>query len=186
MFYIHERIFPTDLCRLQEMAEKERKILVAVDEGDESSYALSWCLNNLISHHDPKDTLVLLYAKTTRPVHSAMDSTGYIFSDSVVTAMEKYADEVAQSVMDKATRLCKESNGQVKVETVVERGDPRDVICDVAERLMVDFLVIGSHGYGVIKRAFLGSVSNHCAQKVKCPVMIVKKPKSNGAESSDH
>jgi len=27
-------------------------------------------------------------------------------------------------------------------------------------------------------RAFLGSVSNHCAQNVKCPVLIVKKPKS--------
>ena len=27
-------------------------------------------------------------------------------------------------------------------------------------------------------RAFLGSVSNHCAQNVKCPVLIVKRPKS--------
>lgn len=35
---------------------------------------------------------------------------------------------------------------------MVEHGDPRDVICEVAERLKVDFLVVGSHGYGVIKR----------------------------------
>lgn len=41
---------------------------------------------------------------------------------------------------------------QVKVETMVENGDPRDVICEVAERLKVDFLVLGSHGYGLIKR----------------------------------
>lgn len=41
---------------------------------------------------------------------------------------------------------------QVKVETIVERGDARDVICQVAERLHVDMLVMGSHGYGVIKR----------------------------------
>lgn len=67
---------------------------------------------------------------------------------------------------------------QVKVETKVESGDPRDVICEAAEKVAADVLVMGSHGYGVIKRAFLGSVSNHCAQKAKCPVLIVKKPKS--------
>ncbi|KAK4402133.1 hypothetical protein Sango_0954000 [Sesamum angolense] len=67
----------------------------------------------------------------------------------------------------------------VTVEMVVEYGDPRDVICEVAEKLKVDFLVMGSHGYGLIKRAFIGSVSNHCARNVKCPVLVVKKPKSN-------
>lgn len=41
---------------------------------------------------------------------------------------------------------------QVKVETIVEHGDARDVICQAAEKLHVDMLVMGSHGYGVIKR----------------------------------
>ncbi|KAI3445316.1 hypothetical protein Pfo_001981 [Paulownia fortunei] len=159
------------------MAEKGRKILVAVDEGDESGYALSWCLKNLVSDHNSKDTLILLFAKMPLPVYSAMDSTGYLFSSSIIATMERYANEVAQKVMDKATRLLKDLNNQVKVETMVEHGDPRDVISEVAERLKVDFLVMGSHGYGVIKRAFLGSVSNHCVQNVKCPVLIVKKPK---------
>lgn len=59
----------------------------------------------------------------------------------------------------------------------MENGDPRDVICEMAEKLAADVLVMGSHGYGLIKRAFLGSVSNYCAQNVKCPVLIVKKPK---------
>ncbi|CAM8893354.1 unnamed protein product [Rhodiola kirilowii] len=70
---------------------------------------------------------------------------------------------------------------QVKVERVVENGDRSNVICQVAAKLNVDVLVMGSHGYGMIKRAFLGSVSNHCAQTVKCPVLIVKRPKSTVA-----
>ena len=41
---------------------------------------------------------------------------------------------------------------QIKVETKVEHGDPRDVICQVAEKLNVDLVVMGSHGYGLIKR----------------------------------
>lgn len=35
---------------------------------------------------------------------------------------------------------------------MVEHGDARDVICEVADRLKVDVLVMGSHGYGMIKR----------------------------------
>ncbi|KAI3445411.1 hypothetical protein Pfo_002076 [Paulownia fortunei] len=163
------------------MGEKGRKILVAVDEGDESGYALSWCLKNLLPGHNSKDTLVLLYAVQPRAVYTAMDSTGFLFSSDIIATMERYNNHVAQRVMDKAKRICMDFNDQVTVEMMVEYGDPRDVICEVAEKLKVEFLVMGSHGYGVIKRAFLGSVSTHCAQNVTCPVLIVKKPKSNDA-----
>lgn len=38
------------------------------------------------------------------------------------------------------------------MEARVENGDPRDVICQMAEQLGADVLVMGSHGYGIIKR----------------------------------
>ncbi|KAI4301708.1 hypothetical protein L6164_034959 [Bauhinia variegata] len=157
-------------------AENERRILVAVDEGEESMYALSWCLKNLVSQNH-KDTLILLYAKPARAVNTGLDGTGYLFSSDVTATMERYSQEVADCVVEKAKKLCK-NLPEVKVETRVENGDPRDVISEMAEKLAADVLVMGSHGYGLIKRAFLGSVSNHCAQNVKCPVLIVKKPKA--------
>lgn len=40
----------------------------------------------------------------------------------------------------------------IKVETRVENGDPRDVICEMVQKLGADVLVMGSHGYGLIKR----------------------------------
>ncbi|XP_009630150.1 universal stress protein A-like protein isoform X2 [Nicotiana tabacum] len=163
---------------MADVAAKARKILVAVDESEESTYALSWCIENIITGNT-NDALILLYSIPPRAVYSSLDGTGYLFSSDILATMERYSNEVAQCVMEKAKRLCKDLDG-VKVETIVERGDARDVICQVAERLHVDMLVMGSHGYGVIKRAFLGSVSNHCAQNVKCPVLIVKKPKTNG------
>ena len=164
---------------MADVAAKARKILVAVDESEESTYALSWCIENIITGNT-NDALILLYSIPPRAVYSSLDGTGYLFSSDILATMERYSNEVAQCVMEKAKRLCKDLDG-VKVETIVERGDARDVICQVAERLHVDMLVMGSHGYGVIKRAFLGSVSNHCAQNVKCPVLIVKKPKTNGS-----
>ncbi|KAF3556416.1 hypothetical protein F2Q69_00010234 [Brassica cretica] len=43
--------------------------------------------------------------------------------------------------------------------------------------MLLYILVVGSHGYGAIKRAVLGSVSDYCAHHAHCSVMIVKKPK---------
>lgn len=90
--------------------------------------------------------------------------------------VDKYTSEVAGNVMEKAKRMCNEACDKLKVDTRVESGDARDVICQMAEKLNVDLVVMGSHGYGLIKRTFLGSVSNHCAQNAKCPVLIVKRP----------
>ncbi|EOY11636.1 USP-like protein isoform 3 [Theobroma cacao] len=163
---------------MADVVPKERKILVAVDEGEESMYALSWCLKNVISQNS-KDTLILLYAKPPRAVYSALDGTGYLFSADILATMEKYSNDVAACVIEKAKRMCREQADEVEVR--VESGDPRDVICQVAEKINADVLVMGSHGYGLIKRAFLGSVSNHCAQNVKCPVLIVKKPKCSSS-----
>lgn len=38
------------------------------------------------------------------------------------------------------------------METIIEHGDARDLICQTAEKLHADMLVMGSHGYGLIKR----------------------------------
>ncbi|GMP63791.1 hypothetical protein CsSME_00025339 [Camellia sinensis var. sinensis] len=96
-----------------------------------------------------------------------------------MVAIDKYNNELAESVMEKAKRLCREVHDfDVKVEMRVESGDPRDVICQATEKLGVDMVVLGSHCYGLIQRIFLGSVSNHCVHNAKCPVLIVKRPKS--------
>ncbi|MCD7446493.1 hypothetical protein HAX54_007808 [Datura stramonium] len=135
---------------MADVAAKERKILVAVDESEESTYALSWCIENIITGNS-NDVLILLYSIPPRAVYSSLDGTGYLFSSDILATMEKYSNEVAQCVMEKAKRACKDLNG-VKVETIVEHGDARDVICQATEKLHVDMLVMGSHGYGVFKR----------------------------------
>ena len=41
---------------------------------------------------------------------------------------------------------------QVKAETLVLDGDPKDMICHAAEQMHADLLVVGSRGLGQIKR----------------------------------
>ncbi|OMP10948.1 Universal stress protein A [Corchorus olitorius] len=136
---------------MADVVAKDRKILVAVDEGEESMYALSWCLKNVISQNS-KDTLFLLYAKPPRVVYSSLDGTGYLFSADILASIDKYSNDVAACVIEKAKKMCREQADEIKVEVRVESGDPRDVICEVAEKIKADVLVMGTHGYGLIKR----------------------------------
>ncbi|XVF22107.1 hypothetical protein REPUB_Repub12eG0145400 [Reevesia pubescens] len=157
------------------LKRKDCKIVVAVDESEESMYALSWCLGNLISQNTTNN-LVLLYVKPPPPVYSSFDAAGYMFSTDVIRALEKYGSELVNSVMERAEAICGKFSSNIHLERIVESGDAKDVICNTVEKIKADTLVMGSHGYGFLKRAILGSVSDHCAKHVKCPVVIVKHP----------
>ena len=54
-------------------------------------------------------------------------------------------------------------------------GDPAMELVRACEE-GVDLLVVGSRGYGPLKRVLLGSVSRQVAQKASCPVLVAKRP----------
>ena len=69
------------------------------------------------------------------------------------------------------------------VTPVFREGHPKDTILDEAERWGADLIVVGSHGYGAIKRLFLGSVSLAVATNAACSVEIVRVPPSSVTET---
>lgn len=62
-------------------------------------------------------------------------------------------------------------------EVVVRDGDPRDIILDVAEKLGIDLIVIGTHGRRGISRMVLGSVAEDVSRRSPCPVLLVRMKK---------
>jgi hypothetical protein len=55
--------------------ERGRRILVAVDEGDESVQALRWCLSTFAAAARG-DTVILLYVRPEPPNYSMLDPSG--------------------------------------------------------------------------------------------------------------
>ncbi|EAY97682.1 universal stress protein PHOS32 [Oryza sativa Japonica Group] len=166
-----------------------RRVVVAVDESEESMHALSWCLSNVVSAAAkspaaaPPPAVVLVHARPARPLYyPVIDGGGYVLTQEVMDSMDRYMATAADSVVAKARDICT-AFPNVKVETRVEKGDPRDVICGAVEKAGADMVVMGSHGYGFLQRTLLGSVSNHCVQHCKCPVVVVKRPGTNAKAS---
>ncbi|OWM74077.1 hypothetical protein CDL15_Pgr008388 [Punica granatum] len=82
-----------------------------------------------------------------------------------------------RSLQLRINRPKKEIRSVNNVMVDVMEGDARSVICEAADKHHATILVVGSHGYGPMKRAVLGSVSDFCAHHAHCSVLIVKKPK---------
>ena len=57
---------------------------------------------------------------------------------------------------------------------IVEEGDPASVIIEVANRLDVDLIVLGSKGTSELGQYLIGSVANKVVQYAAKPVMVVR------------
>lgn len=54
----------------------------------------------------------------------------------------------------------------------VVNGSPGLAICELAEQRSARAIVLGSHGRGGLKRAVLGSVSDHVVRHAPCSVLV--------------
>ncbi|KAG8079355.1 hypothetical protein GUJ93_ZPchr0007g3129 [Zizania palustris] len=154
-------------------------VLVGVDDSEHSNYALEWTVRHLAAGMAGGAELVIVHAK---PSPSSVVGFGAgPGSGEVVRYVEADLRKTAEDVVERARRLCIANAMHALIE--VMEGEPRYVLCNAVDKHNAGLLVVGSHGYGAIKRAFLGSVSDYCAHHAHCSVMIVKQPKAKRAHA---
>ncbi|KAH7511551.1 hypothetical protein FEM48_ZijujUnG0003900 [Ziziphus jujuba var. spinosa] len=159
-------------------------VVVAVDGSEESMNALKWALENLklrspASDSDPGGSFVVLHVQSPPNIAAGLNPGAIPFGGpselevpAFTAAIEAHQRRITQAVLEHALSICSQKNVNVKTEVVI--GDPKEKICEAVENLKADLLVMGSRAFGPIKRMFLGSVSNFCANHAQCPVNIIK------------
>lgn len=95
----------------------------------------------------------------------------------------KLGEDEAKKLVLKTAALAEEAG--VETRTVALRGIPVEEICLAADTYKPRFLVIGSHGWGVIRRALFGSVSTGVLHRAKCPVLVVHAEEAELASAAD-
>ena len=81
----------------------------------------------------------------------------------------------AEKAIEKAVTIIKTTYPELTILTAAIEGSPKNAILEEAEAFAADLIVLGSHGYGVVDRFLLGSVSQSVALHAKCSVEIVRK-----------
>jgi nucleotide-binding universal stress UspA family protein len=111
---------------------------------------------------------------TVRPESDPSLVAGTGMASGVLTADEYdralAADErAAQSALAATVRAL----GMTDAETVVASGhDPGRAICELAGSLPASVIVLGTRGHGGLRRAVLGSTSDHVVRHAPCPVLV--------------
>ena len=67
-----------------------------------------------------------------------------------------------------------EASGGAVHEARFKVGRPEVRIISVAEEIGAGFIMMGRHGYGRIRRALMGSVSDYVVKHAHCPVTIIR------------
>ena len=141
-------------------------VLLCTDGSELATNAIRHSLELLAT---PDQIVVLSVASAIDP--TLVTGTG--FAGGVMTFDEKNdivdAQRAAsqQHVDDAIAEL-----GIAGAETLVVAGDAGSEICRAAEKLSASVVVLGTHGRGGIKRALMGSTSDHVVRHCTCPVLV--------------
>lgn len=89
---------------------------------------------------------------------------GYDERNELVEAQRLAAQEAADGLIA--------ALGLVDATAMVAVGDPGHEICQAAASLPASVVVLGTHGHGGIRRAIMGSTSDHVVRHCVCPVLV--------------
>lgn len=150
------------------------KILLATDGSDYSKEALDKTAE-ILRFAEPSQIRVISIIEPLAPV--GVEPFGV--STNYYAEAEKEAEKNAEDVVNSAKELLeKKLEGKdVTVETdVFFSRSTKGAIVDDATNWGADLIVVGSHGYGFVKRMLIGSVSDAVVKYAPCSVLVVRKP----------
>lgn len=91
----------------------------------------------------------------------------------ILPFVESDLNKTASNVLLKAKMICTaQSVHNVQLETM--EGDARNVLCEAVDKFNADILVVGSHGYGAIKRSELNYWSTRWCFKFLLYTSVIK------------
>ncbi|MGI0012028.1 MAG: sodium:solute symporter family transporter, partial [Nitrososphaera sp.] len=138
--------------------EYQKKILVPLDGSQQSLRALNYAANLYDSTHRAKARIYILN------VIEWADESEESIDEELAAAMEEQGRRMLRSVI-----IPKVAGG---CERIVKLGDPASKIVEMAEKLNVDLIAMGTNGLGETKE--IGHVSSRVLKMTSIPVALMK------------
>jgi len=155
------------------MSNTASKILVPIGFSDQSIVALEQALNLAKIKNSEVVLLTVIEEK-----HSILD----ILLDNDVEE-EKIKQKLLIKINDLASNYSQKYD--VKIETMIAKGSVYEKVCEVADMISSDLIVMGTNGspQGITKK-FIGSNAEKVVRSSKCPVITIKgQYHKNGCEN---
>lgn len=148
------------------IADAMKKIVVAVDFSNATPGVVEMAVSLAKSFGAG---LELLHVVEPEPSYTA-----YGFTPDEFPAMNAFQDEAHRRASAKLeTLLSTVKTSLPDATSMIAAGSPLHTLLNHVEESGADFVVIGSHGHGVIASLLLGSVAEGMVRKAKVPTLVV-------------
>lgn len=154
------------LLASKDFAALPRRTVIAVDFSPESMEAARAAMHLL----DPKSEIHLAHV---RPAVTIFDGSGL---------WEEEYERVAADQLGKFKQTLAAPR-TMRVETTILTGKPAQALTEFANKKDADLIVSGTHGIGMMRRIFIGSVATGLLHKTEISLLVV--PTSNRGRSVD-
>ena len=153
------------------------KILLAIDGSEEASLAAQTAAD-LAAKTDSE--LHVVYVRHGMGPHYPGDYVGPEVMEDYQQREQRIFAREAQSLLEESVQKIEAAGSRVaQVHFRLGKAD-REIVA-LADELDAGLIVVGSHGWGRIRRALLGEVSEEVICHAHCPVLVVRKEKTKSS-----
>jgi len=158
------------------------KILYATDLSENSAYAFRYAINSALKH-DAAIIILHVFELVSMTNRAVLDL--YLDEESRNRIFNERVTDTIDRIRKRLKIFCDEEfNGDTKFSGKVEsievcEGFPAEEILRKADEFSCDAIVMGTHGKGLIRHAFLGSTAKRVLRRTRKPVFIIPLPKGD-------
>ena len=172
---------------------KIENILYATDLYENAQYAFSYAVS-MANQYGARITLLNVLPEMPAIIDSTK-AIGYIGEERWKTLEEGHFQEandaliskrrdhhLVRSILDQFSEKANSDFGDRTFESdevVVEKGNPVEVILNVAKEKNCDLIVMGTHGIGTLADVVMGSTARRVIRRSTTPVLVVRLPEKN-------
>lgn len=158
------------------MISQYKTILYSTDLSENSAHAFRHAIS-LAKSYDAKIHILHMMQEMDAAVVSYVAS---VMGESKFAGMElDHEEEMREQIRERLDLFAADELADFPEELarvasiIVHHGNPVAGILSEADNLSADLIVMGTHGKGPMKYAFLGSVAEKVLRKTMRPVMII-------------
>jgi nucleotide-binding universal stress UspA family protein len=144
------------------------KVLLAVDGSPHSQAAIAEVASRSWPERTAVEILTVIHAAAPLVFDPA-----FVMAPVHVEQLEEQRQR-ASAIVDSASEQIRRSRPGIVVTSKILEGIPRNAIVEEAAEWSADLIVLGSHGYGRIRRMLLGSVAGAVVANAPCSVEVVR------------
>jgi nucleotide-binding universal stress UspA family protein len=162
------------------MIPQVKRILYATDLTKNSSYAFYFAVD-MARKHQAK--IVVLHCIPSIPPEVYYEGGLADSNTTLKKVKEKEKQEDTAEIKMRLQGFCQKAESQIGSpcvdlvsDLIVKEGYPVEEILNTADAERCDVIVLGTHGKGWLKQAFLGSVALSVLERTRKPVFIAPLP----------